>query len=399
MYKKTDSRLLKACLFLCVSACVFACRYNVRDVGFVDLRPAPYTLYCFVDNATGTDFVTSYETVAGAGLLDTNIRAVVINIDSQSDHPAKMYMQKHSPESLPAIILASASRQSKLLSAGDIGKPVNDKLWEMVNGLAGSSKREEILDKLIANFAVVLVVNADENCLSAAEQAIDHIASQLPLMPKHVSKPPALVEIGSADIAKESTLLWFLDIEDAETPSATVLYGRGRRMGFTLKGDQLNSDNLTNLLSIIGADCECGLDRKWMEGQMFPLTWNDQSQQDAAKALGFDPEDPSVKMEISLILKKGLTSPQGQGDFDEIPDVGFGYQEIEVTFDAPDEEVIPEVPANETEAVIPEPISVTIEPEPEAPSYNFAVILLAVVMGVVVGIGIVIAMKGKNRNK
>ncbi|MCK4999760.1 MAG: hypothetical protein KAS23_09500 [Anaerohalosphaera sp.] len=387
-------------MFLCVSACVFACRYNVRDVGFVDLRPAPYAFYCFVDSSTPAEFVSAFDTVAGAGLLDTNIKHVIINVDEQSGHPAKAYLQKHFPDSLPAIIFASQDGRSMLLPIGDTAGSINDKLWVITNDLAASPKREEILDKLISSFAVVLVVNPDENARSIAQQAIDHIASQLPLMPKHVSRPPALAVIESLDAQKERTLLWALDIDAADSkPSITVLYGRGRRMGFTLKDDQLNADTLIGLLSIIGADCECGLDRKWMEGLMFPFTWNDGLKQDAAKALGFDPEDPSVKMEISLILKNGPTTQRAAADFSAIPEVGFGYQEIEVTFDAPEEAAVPEVPAIESQEEIPKPQTVPWESEAESPSYKFAVILLALVIAVVLGTGVFIALRGKNEVK
>ncbi len=71
---------------------------------------------------------------------------------------------------------------------------------------------------------------------------------------------------------------------------------------------------------------------------MLPVRWDEKIQAQAAKALGFDPENPMVKMEISQIIRHSLIS-NGSQDWDNYPDVSFGYREIVVDFDSAPEDL------------------------------------------------------------
>ena len=62
---------------------VFACRYNVRDVAFVDFGRYPYRLYGFVNKDTPLEIKTSFEQIAYSALLDTNVVFELIDIDLQ----------------------------------------------------------------------------------------------------------------------------------------------------------------------------------------------------------------------------------------------------------------------------------------------------------------------------
>ena len=70
-------------------------------------------------------------------------------------------------------------------------------------------------------------------------------------------------------------------------PSIIVLYGRLRRMGPVLTGLEISTEKITNLLSVIGADCECGLDRSWLQGEMMPAKWDSGQLAVLTKQLGF----------------------------------------------------------------------------------------------------------------
>ena len=73
-------------------------------------------------------------------------------------------------------------------------------------------------------------------------------------------------------------------------------------MGPALTGELINRNRILNLLTIIGADCECGLDHSWILGRMIPMRWESRIQSDIAKSLGIDVENPLVKSEMTQIL-------------------------------------------------------------------------------------------------
>ncbi len=99
-------------------------------------------------------------------------------------------------------------------------------------------------------------------------------------------------------------MLWSLgwQASDKSEPAVAVIYGRGRRMGPLLKGDQITEEIVQNMLRFVGADCECGLDRTWMLGTMTPLRWGSKRQKEIIHQYGFDADNPMVVSEMSQIL-------------------------------------------------------------------------------------------------
>ncbi len=55
-----------------------ACRFNVRDVGFVDLGSAPYRLFVFLPDATTKAERESLQSIAYATYLDSNVKAEMV---------------------------------------------------------------------------------------------------------------------------------------------------------------------------------------------------------------------------------------------------------------------------------------------------------------------------------
>ena len=170
-----------------------------------------------------------------------------------------------------------------------------------------------------------------------AQAAIETIISQMGMLPKPIAKPPVLLEIPQDSFSKEKILLWSLglDVEQLTEPYTIVLHGRGRMIGPILKGEEISEKKLTYILSAIGADCECGLDRKWMQSNMIPLVWNSEIQTRTAKILGFDPESPMIKMEMSRIIGRGFSS-RGNAfkDLESFVGLAGGYREIVISFES-----------------------------------------------------------------
>ena len=347
---------------------VHACRYNVRDVGFVDLQIGSHYLFAYVDNDTPADVVTDLENIMNAALTDSTVYAEIVHVEEAKGHPAVEFLQKHKIESLPAAVLIAPDERSRPVPIDTSGDGLTKNFTAQLQTLLDSPKRKEILAQVTKAYGLVLLIegkDAEENnaARKAAEAAIDTIEMHMDFLPKPIEKPPVLVALAQKSFDAEHILLWSLglDPDKIQKPHIAMLYGRSRQLGPILTEEDLTEDIITNILSIIGADCECGLDRRWMQGTMLPVKWTEKTQSELVKSLGFDPENPMVKMEISMILRKGPMSP---GAFDDIRSFGaapFGYQEIEVQFEEVPEE-------NNTEPAEPnQPPAEIVEEEPQTP--------------------------------
>jgi len=331
------------CLWVCLQTNpAFACRYNVRETGFVDLGIESYYLYGYISKDTPADITSSFREISYAALLESNIKAEIIDTDEQKDHPAMKLLDLWSIQSFPSAVLASPDGQSLVVPVTESDRPFKETLWSTLDDILSSPKREEILQQVANSYGVVLLIEGtdtqeNERAKEAASAAIEQISSQIELMPKPIAHPPVLIVMDSKSASKEKVLLGSLGL-DADPPTATlskpgtaglgktyaaVLYGRARWIGPLFKDEEITEYNLASVLFVIGADCECGFDYGWLQGTMLPARWNENLKAQAAKSLGFDPESPMIKMEISSIIGRGI----GGSSY---PGVPFGYQELVV---------------------------------------------------------------------
>ncbi len=309
-----------------------ACRYNVREVGFVDLQIEPYYLFGYISDETNEDVVSKFKQVAGIGLENTNIVFEIINKDQQQVHPAMKLLDLQQVKSLPAAVLVSPDGQSYPVPLIERGQSFEETLRSVIEDILSSPKREEILRKAIENYAVVLLIEGtdaleNQRAKEAASGVIELISSQMDMMPKPIAHPPVLMVMDQKSLSDEEILLWSLglDGEEIREPHAVVLYGRARWIGQLFKGEEIDENNLASVLFVIGDDCECGLDHRWLQGTMLPARWTDEMQAQVAENLGFDPESPMIKMEMSWIVRKGSYS---------YPGAPFGYRELDVEPDS-----------------------------------------------------------------
>jgi len=335
--------IMVVCLGVCLPAQpVLGCRYNVRDVGFVDLDFERYSLYGYVDGSTPNDVIESFGKIAPIGLAESNVRFELIHTGLQKEHPAIKYLDALSQRKLPAAVLVSPTEKRMMpIPITTSEKPFAETLQSAIHKIVSSPKRQEIIEYLLSTYGVVVLIegpdsNQNQRVKQAAGEAIDKISPQLDTLPKAIAKPPCLVTIPPESFDKEKVLLWSLglDAEKIKQTYAVVLYARGRMMARVLEGEQITNITVLNILSLIGLDCECGLDRKWMEGAMLPLVWDKDRQARAAKNLGFDPENPMVKVEVSQILGRRPVVQSSFTNLDDYPTASVGYQEIVVEFEA-----------------------------------------------------------------
>lgn len=307
---RQKSFLLKFVFLVCSLlsfAQVFACRYTVREIGYTDLGDTDFHLYLFVNNDTAKETIEGFQQVGYAMLLDTNVKISIVNVDKEPEHPAIKYIVlKNEPRDLIEIMLVSPQGSAKLISKQKSFD--KDEFWDLMDGLVNSEITAQMTKDLATSYGALLLVEGKDpiennRIHEVAKKAMQEIHSISKSMAKPVDVPVRLYVLPYNKRKSEEVLLWSLGVPLVdEEPALVTLFGRGRMMGAPLKGKEINVESTFRLLSIIGADCECGLDRKWMLGSTVPLRWGMDTQAVLANDLGFDVENPMVKSEMSQIL-------------------------------------------------------------------------------------------------
>jgi len=291
------------------------CRFNVRDVGFVDLGSKPYNLYIFIGNDMPNDVRDSLQSICVATFYDTNIKFDLISVSEALKTSAKDFIPPNFKGEFPVAVLVAPdhypNRKTLNITLHKEGEPITKTAWDALESLVDSPRRNAILEKVFDCYGVIMVVggeNADENkrIRTIAERVASETSATLSELEKEIQNPPVIEIITTDQFEKEKAFLWSLNIlKKTQNPKVVILYGRGRKIGPVLEGNTLNEAAITAILSTIGLNCECGLDRKWMQGAMVPLKWDKDRKQKVAKQLGFNPESPEIRIEMSQILAKG----------------------------------------------------------------------------------------------
>lgn len=320
--KKMEKLLYKLILIVCLwiffqNQSTFACRYNIRETGFVDLGTAPYYLYGLVRTDTPEEITLSFKQILSSAFTDCNIITEMINIDEQKDHQALKYITLWQIHSFPAVILVSPDGRSLVIYEKKDNESFKRTLNSAIKNIISSPIREAIMNEVIKSYGVILLIegkNPQENqkYRKAALSAIDNIRNQMKMMVKSIENPPVLISMKPGSFSNEKILLWSLGLDEHEAQTrAAVFYGKARWIGPLIKTEEISEMNLTKILSAIGLDCECGLDVSWVEGTLLPMKWDHSRQAQVARLLEFDPENPLVKLEVNRILKMGSSSYPG----------------------------------------------------------------------------------------
>ena len=318
-----------------------ACRFNVRDVGFVDLGSEKYRLFLFVPDAMPTAEIESLKSIAYATYLESNVKADVLTARAAAKGEAGPFLPvnlKHAQ----AVLISVDGKRSLPVSLSVDGKPLSVSAWDGLESVFDSPRRNSVVSKVYEHYGVILIVegkSAEENLRvrKMGDTVVASITSKMDKLEKEIREPPVVEVISAKEFAGERAFMWSLGItEIAETPQVVVLYGRGRIIGPVLRDARLDERALTAIVNTIGLNCECGLDRKWMQGTMIPQKWDEDVQKQFASQLGFDPESPAIRIEMSQILSKG---GKGQGANRQsqiggtLDDLLMGYREGALNFE------------------------------------------------------------------
>jgi hypothetical protein len=328
-------------LFLTTFALLFvfsslqACRFTVREIGFADFGNDQYELVFLKDKFSIDEHIGSFEKISYAALLETNVNHKVVDVQN-ADFPWKELYKEAEP-SLQKLALVSPGGDALLLKMDRNADNFREEIWTLLEQVLSSNTREKVLEIIVKNYAVVLIVEsedqeANQRAHQMVNKAVEEIKSMMANMPKPVDVPPAVIVVENENIESERVLLWGLGFEKVKEslPAITVLYGRGRQMGRLLPADIIKFNIVRNLLAFVGADCECGLDRSWILGRMVPIRWESDKQREVLQYHNFDAENPLIKAEMSQILSISPSKQRAQ-DKGALATEGLnGYTEKEI---------------------------------------------------------------------
>jgi len=286
-----------------------ACRYTVCEIGYAEFRIDHYRLLFFKDTDVSDALAKSFQRTAHGALLDANVKSEIIDVNQSRTDTVITYYNTYKKAHTPLAVLIAPDGRAFPFELEREMSEFNESVWDLLEDVVFSPVRRQIKDEIIKSFAVVLFVEgenatANASVLNEIKGAMEDIAEMQNSMPKPFENPPQLIIIPKDQIINEQVLLWSLGWKNDQegTPVAAVLYGRGRMMGRLLSGQLLKKEYIYNLMTIVGADCECGLDRTWILGSMMPLRWNRKDRKEVVNWHHFDAENPTVKAEMSQIL-------------------------------------------------------------------------------------------------
>jgi hypothetical protein len=287
----------------------FPCEYNIRDAGFVNLDDPPYRLYFFIDDKTPEKIIEGFKEESRRVINGSNILPVIVHISRDRDHKAMEHYRFWDLQDPPAFILTSPDQRTLPLHIPNDMTVNRDSIQKVLQNAVSSSVREEILAHIVKAYAVLILIegpNPEENrsAFEKIKQASRKINSVMSQLPKRIETPPHIIVLPDDRTRGEKIFLWSLDLntKDMDRARIAILFGRGRIFYSPFESALVSASDITDMLTIIGLSCDCGLDKKGLIGQRIPLRWDESLQKEVVKFLGFDAENPFLKREIAGIL-------------------------------------------------------------------------------------------------
>jgi len=324
-------------LFSLFANSAIGCRFTVCEIGFADFGTDNYRLVLFDDETVSENNASIFKKTAFAALLDANIQPEVIKVTNDTTGQETNFYNSFRKNGLPLALLISPEREALPFypEAGD--NRFRESVWQLLEEVTSSLNRIQVLEKIVQSYSVVLFVEGkdkaeNKKALEEINSAIEEIEESQAKMPKPYEYPPQLITLKAEQIKDERVFLWSLGWQKSfnEKPVVAVLYGRGRMMGQLLAGNLLHKTYINNLLALVGADCECGLDRSWILGRMMPLRWTKERQKEVVNWRKFDAENPLIRAEMSKILSISPSKARKQGAAGTATLYGYTESEMKI---------------------------------------------------------------------
>ncbi|HOX37564.1 MAG TPA: hypothetical protein PL033_06210 [Candidatus Brocadiia bacterium] len=376
--------------FFAAASVADACPFSFREAGFIAPSRAPYIIFFFHDNETpGRECLVKLDEIAAGALYDSNVRAKAVNLSDDENAGAAEWLKKAGADALPSAVLAAPNGEAIPIEIPG-GKMSAESVKGCLESAVASPMRAEVRDNLIKPWCVCVLRQCGDKALDdaaadAVKEAVKGIVGAMSEMGKVIEKGPHMI-IVPPDGGKENLFLRAIGLGDGKpaAPALAVLFGRGKRFGPALKGDDITRQNVEGFFQMLGRNCACTTNPIWFAGPTAPLRWGEALEGEVRKELGYDPASPLVQMELSGVASielareaEGRVEDLGLDDFPLL-----GYREVPVDFnpdgqEGQDGEAKPD--AEEKVAVIPDdgPVRPVKQAEPPVADIQPAAILKA----------------------
>jgi hypothetical protein len=359
-YNPEPPMLIPLCL---LALTILPCRFTVRDVAFVDLGDRSYELLTYVADESDANTREELSALCRGTLGESNVEGRVLDPDGPLKRVDEQRLSRYLVQEFPfTMLVAPDGRELVIPWKGDENEL---ETLRLLDSTADSPARGVICEALVECYCVIVLIEGQDAAENQAvrdeiDEALTRLGGIFDRMPKDVGEPPRLVVIAPEEHERERVLCWSLGLDSTaeEAPAVAVLMGRGRRAGPLLAGAALSAEELFGILAMIGLSCECDLDRSWMRGMRIPMRWDAPLRQRAAECLGFDPDNPMVRSEVTSILAHRSDPGPAAGGPKSVNELLLGYRELVVDA-APTAETSPSASPS------PEPIPAKVPPAPE----------------------------------
>jgi hypothetical protein len=329
---------------------VLACRYTVRDIGFVELRGAEFSLSVVGDDSIATQTLQRIE----QGLRNSNVRLNVVKRsarvgggDGGGDGGGVS-----GRSGIEITLIDRGGRRLRFNTHAEPGADATSIGDDCLRKLF-TETRDSLARQSIGSFAQIVVIDGsdpqkNERAWGLAGEAAEAIRRIEPMLPRPIAFPVRTVRLSLGQRMADPVLMWSLGTDvvatdvvsqdDEATISETVvavIYGRGRLAGPVMTGDAIAVRETLAQLALVGESCECETDRKWLDERVIPYRWAADDRELAARRLGFDPDSPLVRAEMIRIVSQGVGAgrnkkPVSGADGDAIERLLLGYTESSI---------------------------------------------------------------------
>lgn len=327
---------------LIIVSVAYACRYTVRDIGFVRLGD-PAIQVVLVNPDTSPDLIAD-------ALKDLPLEVQSLDADHAPEHPAVVART-------PGTTAVLMDEQGRML-------PIEDPLT-----LGRTPLAMELAAQAATTFAFVMLLEGGsaEDMLVAREE-VDRLQARLNAIEEHLPRPLGhpldIRTLTPQQQARDAPLLWSLGIDlPVRAPTVLIAYGRARRAGEPVVVDRVTradaAGELIAQLALVGESCECDTSRAWTKEPVGLVPWDRDTHSKASSALGFDSESPMVRAEVVRILDRGSNDrPNVENRPDSLEQLLLGYGETSLEPAGPAPNLTRVESVQDTSAVAPAPVRI-----------------------------------------
>ena len=245
----------------------YACNDScVRDGAF-NLERDMYLL-CVISNDENNDVTEELTSWLEHDAKNMNVSLEYINSDDRNISWMDYGMPSAPPE-IPVVALIGRFPFIQRTFIVDHWQPYPEAIDLEI--LQTSPVRQEIKEKVIKHWAVILYSPGIESVNESAANEIDKVFRRWEL-----ENPPGIevVKLDRTD-PKERLLQLFIGLKPMGPDWAGIVFGRGFLMTPPLKGDEITEERLNHLLKSVKEPCTC-LQRASAPGLAIPMTWDKQ---------------------------------------------------------------------------------------------------------------------------